>query len=86
MRKCWREFRAARAVGFRGTKIDAVVLRGFNDDELAGLIEFGRDKDAEVRFIEYMDVGGATDWSPDKVFSRAKFLPSWRSVMDESRP
>jgi cyclic pyranopterin phosphate synthase len=65
---------AARAVGFRGTKIDAVVLRGFNGDELAGLIEFGRDNDAEVRFIEYMDVGGATDWSPDKVFSRAEIL------------
>jgi cyclic pyranopterin phosphate synthase len=65
---------AARAAGFHGTKIDAVMLRGFNDDELADLIEFGRANEAEVRFIEYMDVGGATEWSPDKVFSRAEML------------
>lgn len=65
---------AARAANFQGTKIDAVVLRGFNDDELADLIEFGRANASEVRFIEYMDVGGATDWSLDKVFSRAEML------------
>jgi cyclic pyranopterin phosphate synthase len=38
------------------------------------LIEFGREQDAEVRFIEYMDVGGATDWSLGKVFSRDSIL------------
>jgi cyclic pyranopterin phosphate synthase len=68
--------RAAQNAGFSGTKIDAVVIRGFNDDELADLIEFGRDQKAEVRFIEYMDVGGATDWSAEKVFSRAQILAS----------
>jgi GTP 3',8-cyclase len=67
---------AARIAGFRGTKIDAVILRGLNDDELSDLIEYGRKQDAEVRFIEYMDVGGATEWSPEKVFSRAEMLAS----------
>jgi cyclic pyranopterin phosphate synthase len=65
---------AARRTGFTKTKIDSVVLRGVNDDELADLIEFGREIEAEVRFIEYMDVGGATDWSLDKVFTRAEML------------
>lgn len=65
---------AARRVGFEKLKIDTVVLRGTNDDELGDLIEFGRGIDAEVRFIEYMDVGGATDWSLDKVFTRAEML------------
>src|SRR5713226_605160 len=65
---------AARRVGFAPLKLDTVVLRGANDDELAELIEFGRRAGAEVRFIEYMDVGGATDWSPEKVFSRAEML------------
>jgi len=65
---------AARQTGFTKTKIDTVVIRGTNDDELADLIEFGRRAQAEVRFIEYMDVGGATQWSPDKVFSRADML------------
>ena len=60
--------------GFRGTKIDSVVIRGHNDDELVSLIEFGKQNDAEVRFIEYMDVGGATHWSWDQVVSRADML------------
>jgi len=65
---------AARRLGFPRLKLDTVVLRGVNDDELADLIEYGRRLDAEVRFIEYMDVGGATDWSLDKVFTRAEML------------
>src|SRR5688572_15487857 len=50
---------AARAAGFRGLKLNTVVIRGVNDDELVDLVEFGRQHEAEVRFIEYMDVGGA---------------------------
>ncbi|MBI2879134.1 MAG: GTP 3',8-cyclase MoaA [Candidatus Rokubacteria bacterium] len=65
---------AVRRVGFKGLKLDAVIIRGFNVDELADLIEFGKRVEAEVRFIEYMDVGGATQWSMDKVFSRAEIL------------
>jgi cyclic pyranopterin phosphate synthase len=38
------------------------------------LIEFGRVRRAEVRFIEYMDVGGATHWSMDRVVSRQDIL------------
>jgi cyclic pyranopterin phosphate synthase len=66
--------RAADAAGFRPLKIDTVAMRGVNDDELADLIEFARPFGAEVRFIEYMDVGGATAWSPDKVLSRDAIL------------
>jgi cyclic pyranopterin phosphate synthase len=63
---------AARAFG--RFKIDSVVIRGVNDDELLDLIEYGRSLNAEVRFIEYMDVGGATRWSPDRVVPRAEML------------
>jgi cyclic pyranopterin phosphate synthase len=59
---------------FGRLKIDTVVIRGVNDDELLDLIEYGRGVDAEVRFIEYMDVGGATRWSPDRVVSRREML------------
>jgi cyclic pyranopterin phosphate synthase len=51
-----------------------VIIKGVNDDELADLIEYGRSVDAEVRFIEYMDVGGATHWSPASVVSRSEML------------
>lgn len=65
---------AVRQTGFQGLKLDSVVIRGQNDDELIALIEYAKHVDAEVRFIEYMDVGGATQWSWDKVFSRADML------------
>jgi cyclic pyranopterin phosphate synthase len=65
---------ALASAGFTGTKLDTVVMRGVNDDELTDLIEYGRTVPAEVRFIEYMDVGGATRWSPEKVVSRAEML------------
>jgi len=63
---------ASRAFG--RFKIDSVIINGVNDDELSDLIEYGRSKNAEVRFIEYMDVGGATRWSPSDVVSRAEML------------
>ena len=65
---------AARAAGFPDLKIDTVVVRGVNDDELMDLLAFGREVGAEVRFIEYMDVGGATRWATEKVVSRAEML------------
>ena len=65
---------AARQAGFGRVKLNAVVIRGFNDDELGDLIEFARAHDAEVRFIEYMDVGGATRWSRDQVVSQQEIL------------
>jgi cyclic pyranopterin phosphate synthase len=65
---------AARQAGFPGLKIDTVVTRGDNDDELTDLIEFGRSVNAEMRFIEYMDVGGATGWRPEAVVTRQEMI------------
>src|SRR6185295_14126478 len=53
---------------------DTVVIKGVNGDELGDLVDYGRTVNAEVRFIEYMDVGGATRWSPDRVVSRREIL------------
>ena len=60
--------------GFTGLKLDTVAMKGYNDDELISLIEYGKRVKGEVRFIEYMDVGGANDWSPEKVLSRKEIL------------
>jgi cyclic pyranopterin phosphate synthase len=65
---------AVTRAGFTSTKLDTVVMRGVNDDEIVPLIEYARTVPAEVRFIEYMDVGGATRWSMDKVVSREEIL------------
>ena len=65
---------AARKAGFRQLKLNTVVIRGVNDDELVDLVAFARAQDAEVRFIEYMDVGGATGWTAAQVFSQRDIL------------
>ena len=59
---------------FSNLKLDAVVIRGTNDDEILPLVEYGKRIGAEVRFIEYMDVGGATQWTPERVVSRQEML------------
>lgn len=59
---------------FSGIKIDSVIIRGTNEDELVPLMEFAKRTGSEVRFIEYMDVGGATHWSRDRVVSRQEML------------
>jgi cyclic pyranopterin phosphate synthase len=64
----------AAAAAFGTLKIDTVVIKGVNDDELIDLIEYGKTVNAEVRFIEYMDVGGATHWSWANVLPRAEML------------
>jgi cyclic pyranopterin phosphate synthase len=64
---------------FGRLKIDSVIIRGVNDDELSDLIEYGRSTNAEVRFIEYMDVGGATRWAPADVVSRREMLETLRA-------
>jgi cyclic pyranopterin phosphate synthase len=64
---------AARRV-YDTLKIDSVVIRGLNDDELADLIDYGRSVNGEVRFIEYMDVGGANRWAPGRVFGKTDML------------
>jgi cyclic pyranopterin phosphate synthase len=65
---------AAIRAGFCHLKVDTVVMRGTNDDEMFDIIEYGRQIDAEVRFIEYMDVGGATRWSMSQVVCRDEIL------------
>jgi cyclic pyranopterin phosphate synthase len=77
---------AARAAGFTGTKLNTVVLRGVNDDELAPLLEFARERGLEVRFIEYMDVGGATGWSREAVLSRAEMLARIEGALGRVEP
>ena len=65
---------AARAAGFTDLKLDTVVSRADNDDELVAMVEFAREAGAEIRFIEYMDVGGATGWRPEAVVSKREML------------
>jgi cyclic pyranopterin phosphate synthase len=77
---------AAAAAKLSPVKIDAVIVRGVNDDELVPLLAYGASTGAEVRFIEYMDVGGATHWSPERVVSRAQMLEAIGRASGEAEP
>lgn len=55
-------------------KLDSVVIKGVNENQIVPLLEFSAEVGAEVRFIEYMDVGGATHWATDKVFTQSEIL------------
>ncbi|HEV2176974.1 MAG TPA: GTP 3',8-cyclase MoaA [Terriglobia bacterium] len=77
---------SAREAGFGRLKINTVVIRGFNDDELGALVRFGRDAGAEVRFIEYMDVGGAQRWSMNQVVTREEILARLEQQFGPIRP
>ena len=77
---------AAIDAGFSRIKLNTVVMRGTNDDELLDFIAYGRRTGVEVRFIEYMDVGGATQWAKERVFSRAEMLTAIAEVEGEVVP
>lgn len=64
---------AARSAGLPA-KLNMVVMRGVNDDEVGAMLAFGIENDIEVRFIEYMDVGGATQWDSSQVVSADEIL------------
>lgn len=66
---------AARRANFPAPiKLNAVMMRGVNDDELLALVHFAADNGLQLRLIEYMDVGGATQWQTAQVVSAADLL------------
>ena len=73
-------------LGYRETKINTVVMRGINDDELVKILDFGRRVDAEVRFLEYMDVGGATHWSMSQVVPKGEILAHLERAKGKAQP
>ncbi len=69
----------AREVGFKTIKINAVVIEGVNEDEIIDLVDYSRAEGLEIRFIEFMDVGNANDWSLKRTVSKKKILQTIQS-------
>ncbi|XP_068239463.1 molybdenum cofactor biosynthesis protein 1-like [Palaemon carinicauda] len=63
----------ALELGYSPVKINCVVMRGRNEDEILNFVEFTRDKDVDVRFIEYMPFDG-NKWDDRKMVSYADML------------
>ena len=71
---------AAIATGFSPIKLNAVVQRGINDDEIVDLATFGRDKGVEVRFIEYMPLDAQGTWENNQVVGQDEIVAAIAAV------
>jgi cyclic pyranopterin phosphate synthase len=65
---------AAKQYGLKPIKLNAVVERGVNDDNILPLVEFCREHGFAMRFIEYMDVGNANNWTSEKLLSKKEII------------
>jgi len=58
---------AAKAAGLEPIKINAVIVRGHNEDEVADFAAFARDYDVKMRFIEFMPLDSGHEWAREDV-------------------
>ncbi len=72
----------AQALGFAPVKVNAVVIRGMNDHEIEPLVDFARDRDLVLRFIEFMPLDSGHAWQRDLVVSGRELLERLRKRFD----
>ena len=65
---------AAKNTGLTPIKLNAVVERGVNDDDILPLVEFSRQHGFAMRFIEYMDVGNSNNWTSEKLVPKKEII------------
>ena len=65
---------AAKKHGLDPIKLNAVIERGVNDDDIIPLVEFSRQNGFAIRFIEFMDVGNANEWTTKKLVPKKEIL------------
>ena len=65
---------AAVAAGFEPVKVNNVLMRGINDDEVVDFLRLGRERGVEIRFIEFMPLDAQGEWSADRVVTAAEIL------------
>jgi cyclic pyranopterin phosphate synthase len=71
---------AAVAAGFDPVKVNAVLIRGVNDDEAVDFARFGRDKGVQIRFIEFMPLDADGTWSLERVVSAKETVAAINAV------
>ncbi len=65
---------AALDAGFSPVKVNVVVMKGINDDEIVDFAHFGRDRGLVVRFIEFMPLDADEIWTNDQVMTQTEIL------------
>ena len=75
-RTCWHGLAAAREAGLTPVKVNAVLMRGVNDDEAPDLLAWALDEDYELRFIEQMPLDPQHGWQRDDMVTAEEILAS----------
>lgn len=91
LRKVLDGIEEARKVGLNPIKLNVVLIGGFNDDEIENFVNLTKEEDIDVRFIELMPIGEASDWNIDKFISNSTVLKKVKSLIkiensDKSSP
>jgi cyclic pyranopterin phosphate synthase len=73
---------AAVAAGFDPVKVNVVVMKGINDDEVLDFARFGRDRGVTVRFIEFMPLDADEVWNNDRVLTQDEILATLRTEFE----
>jgi GTP 3',8-cyclase len=73
LEKVLESIEAARNIGLK-VKINTVIIRGWNEDEIVNFAKFARDNENTVRFIEFMPLDGDGIWQKDLVFSKNEMM------------
>ena len=76
-----RGIRAAREAGLNPLKVNCVLLRGFNDDQVEGFARFAREENVVVRFIEFMPLEEGRLWTPEIVVTLREIVDRIGRVM-----
>ena len=77
---------AARQAGFHKTKLNALAIRGQAEEDVVPLAMFARERDLELRFIEFMPLDGDDRWSDDRVLSGTEILKMLTQAIGPMEP
>lgn len=86
LKEVWQGIQAAEAAGLSPIKINCVVTRGFNEDEVADLARLTVDNPWEVRFIELMPLGSIADFQQEQVVSSRETRARIEAVLGPLTP
>jgi cyclic pyranopterin phosphate synthase len=70
----------AKRAGFSPIKVNCVVIRGFNDDEIVDFLRWGKENGLQIRFIEFMPLDGDHNWRRENVLSQAEIVKKAREL------
>lgn len=87
--RVWRGIQAAERAGFNPIKINVVVMRGINDDEILDLAKLTLDRPYHIRFIEFMTINNNSEWvlqhylSADEILAKLRVLAPLQQVASQ---